>query len=199
MDTHTNGTSTAWPETEAGKRVRARLSEDRTLEAFDRLLQRIDTLEMAVTQLTMIMQQGPGLVAMAGDIVDEAYRKADTQGVNIDERIRVALQLAEKLTQPQMTEQLAALLKLGEQLPGMVAMTVDMVDEGMKQAIANGFDPQALADTAGAASIALTQAKTEAPAKVGGIFGLLKMIKDPDRQKSLGFLMNFLKHFGRKI
>lgn len=199
MDTHTNGTSTAWPETEAGKRVRARLSEDRTLEAFDRLLQRIDTLEMAVTQLTMIMQQGPGLVAMAGDIVDEAYRKADTQGVNIDERIRVALQLAEKLTQPQMTEQLDALLKLGEQLPGMVAMTVDMVDEGMKQAIANGFDPQELADTAGAASVALTQAKAEAPAKVGGIFGLLKMIKDPDRQKGLGFLMNFLKHFGRNI
>ncbi len=199
MDTHTNGTSTVWPETEAGRRLRARLSEDQTLEAFDRLLQRIDTLETAVTNLTLLMQQGPGMVAMAGDMVDEAYRKADAQGVSIDERLGVALQLAEKLTQPQVAQQLAALLKVGEQLPGMMAMTVDMVDEGMKKAISNGFDPQTLADTASAANTALTKAKAETPAKVGGIFGLLKLIKDPDRQKGMGFLMNFLKHFGRNI
>lgn len=257
MDAHTNGASTIWPETDAGKRVQARLSEDRTLEALDRLLLRIDTLETAVTHLTVLMRQGPGLVAMAGDmvdevyrksdeagvsidarlknalviaekltaprmvdqlerilqfsdqlpglmamqadIVDEAYRKADAQGVNIDERLGIALQLAEKMTQPQVAEKLETLLKIGDQLPGMMAMTMDMVDEGMKKAIANGFDPQVLADTAGAANTALTHAKAEAPAKVGGILGLLRLIRDPDRQKGLGFLMNFLKHFGRNI
>ncbi|NRB51947.1 MAG: DUF1641 domain-containing protein [Saprospiraceae bacterium] len=257
MDAHTNGASTIWPETDAGKRIQVRLSEDQTLDALDRLLQRIETLETAVTNLTVLMRQGPGLVAMAGDmvdeayrksdeagvsidarlknaltiaekltaprmvaqldrlvsftnqlpglmamqadIVDEAYRKADAQGVNIEERLGVALQLAEKMTQPQVAEKLDALLKVGDQLPGMMAMTVDMVDEGMRKAIANGFDPQTLADTASAANTALTKAKAEAPAKVGGIFGLLKLIKDPDRQKGLGFLMNFLKHFGRNI
>ncbi len=199
METHTNGTSTVWPETEAGKRVKARLAEDRTLEAFDRLLQRIDTLETAVTNLTLLMQQGPGLMAMAGDMVDEAYREADAQGVRLDERFGVALQLAEKVTQPQVAEKLDALLKVGDQLPGMIAMTVDMMDEGMRKAIANGFDPQTLADTASAANSALTKAKAEAPAKVGGVFGLLRSLKDPDRQKGLGFLMNFLKHFGRNI
>lgn len=199
MDIHTNGTSTVWPGTEAGRRVRARLSEDQTLEAVDRLLQRIETLEAAVTNLTLLMQQGPGLVAMVGDMMDEAYRKADAKGVSLDERMGVALQLAERLTQPEVAERLDVLLKVGDQLPGMVAMTVDMVDEGMRKAIAKGFDPQTLADTASAANTALTKAKAEAPAKVGGIFGLLKLIKDPDRQKGLGFLMNFLKHFGRNI
>lgn len=257
MDAQTNGASNVWPETDAGRRLQARLSEDRTLEALDRLLQRIETLESAVANLTVLMQQGPGLVAMAGDMVDEAYRKsdeagisidarlknalfiaekltapkmvdqldrllsftnqlpglmamqadivdetyrkADANGVNLDQRLGVALQLAEKLTQPQVAEKVTALVDMGEQLPGMMAMTIDMVDEGMKKAIANGFDPQTLADTASAANTALTKAKAEAPAKVGGIFGLLKLIKDPDRQKGLGFLMNFLKHFGRNI
>lgn len=199
MDAHTNGASTVWPQTEAGRRVKARFSEDRTLEALDRLLQRIETLEMAVTNLTLLMRQGPGLVAMAGDMMDEAYRQADAKGVSIDERLGVALQLAEKLTQPEVAEKLDALLKVGDQLPGMMAMTVDMVDEGMRKAIAKGFDPQTFADTASAANTALTKAKAETPAKVGGIFGLLKLIKDPDRQKGLGFLMNFLKHFGRNI
>jgi len=199
MDAHKNGASSAWPETEAGRRVQARLSEDRTLEAIDRLLMRIETLESAVGNLTTVMQQGPGLVAMAGDLVDEAYRQADAKGVRIDQRLSVALQMAEKLTQPQVAEKLDSLIQFGDQVPGMIAMTVDMVDESMKKAIASGFDPHSVVGAASNVSTALTQAKAEPPAKIGGLFGLLRQLKDPDRQRGLGFLMNFLKHFGRNI
>lgn len=199
METNNSASASFWPDSRAGKQVQARLTDDRTLEAIDHLLARIDTLEAAVDQLSMLMRQGPGLVAMAGDMVDETYRKADANGVNIEERLGTALQMAEKLTTPAMAEKLEGLVTISNQLPGLVAMTVDMYDEGMKRAFDNGFDPRTLMETAGAANTALTNAKAEPPAKVGGIFGLLRLIKDPDRQKGLGFLMNFLKHFGRNI
>lgn len=257
MDMNGNGTSAPWTESEAGQQVQARLSEPRTLEAIDHLLQRIDTLESAVDRLGDAMRQGPGMVAMVGDMVDETYRQADARGVSIDARLKsaltiaekltapemvakidglikmtdqlpgmlamvgdmadetyrqadsrgvsidqrlgVALKMAEQLTAPEMAEKLDNALQLANQMPGMVAMMVDMVDEGVKNALDNGFNPQTLSRVAGTANTALTKAYAEPPAKVGGIFGLLRAIKDPDRQKGLGFLLNFLKHFGQNL
>ncbi|PHN05911.1 DUF1641 domain-containing protein [Flavilitoribacter nigricans] len=257
MEMSGNGTSVSWLESEAGKQVQARLSEPRTLEAIDHLLERIDTLETAVDKLSDALRQGPGMVAMVGDMVDEGYRQADAQGVSIDERLKSALKIAEKLTAPEMvakidglismTDQLPGMmamvgdmadetyrqadargvsidqrlgvalrmaeqltapemaaqlenaLQLSQQMPGMVAMMVDMVDEGMKRAVESGFDPQTLTRVAGAANSALTEAYAEPPARVGGIFSMLRALKDPDRQKGMGFLLNFLKHFGQKI
>lgn len=149
--------------------------------------------------LMTLADQAPGLVAMTMDMVDEGYRKADANGVSIDERIGNVMVLAEKLTAPAMVEKLDGLMTLADQAPGLIAMTVDMFDEGMKGALDKGLDLQALGDIAGASNRALTAAKAEPPAKVGGIFGLLRVLKDNDRQKGLGFLMNFLKHLGRNL
>ena len=252
-----NGVLTLRTDSEAGQQVQKRLSDEHTLAGIDRLLSRIDTLEKALANLTTLMQQGPGMVAMAGDMVDETYKQADANGVNIDVRLKNALVLAEKLTAPAMVEKLNGLvtfsnqlpgllamtgdmidesyrqadangvsldnrlknaltiadrltapamvekldnlMTLADQLPGLVAMTVDVVDEQMKGAIASGFDPKALAETASAANSALTKARTEPPAKASGIFSLMRALRDPDRQKGIGFLLNFLKHFGRNI
>ncbi len=199
METNNKASASFWPDTMAGKQVQTRLADDRTLQAIDHLLARIDTLEAAVDKLSTLMHQGPGLVAMAGDMLDETYRSADARGVSIEERLGTALGMAEKLTAPAMAEKLDGLLTITDQLPGLIAMTMDTYDEGMKQAFDNGFDPRTLMETASAANTALTNAKGEPPVKVGGIFGLLRLLKDPDRQKGLGFLMNFLKHFGRNI
>lgn len=254
---NTNSSLNHWSDSEAGQQVMSRLSSEDTLRSIDHLLAKINTLEKAVDHLATIMQQGPGLIAMTGDmvdetyrqadangvsidqrlknalhiaekltapemvdkldnlmtftnqlpglmamqadIVDEAYRKADARGVSIDQRLGNALEIAEKLTAPEMVEKLNGLMELSNQLPGIAAMTIDMVDEGMKKAVANGFDPKVLADTASAANTALTNAKAEAPAKVGGPFGLIRALRDPDRQRGLGFLLNFLKHFGKNI
>ncbi len=252
-----NGSSLPWADTPAGQQVQARLAEERTLLAMDRLLARLDTIEAAVGNLATIMHQGPGLVAMASDMVDEGYRRADAQGINIDERLKtalalaerltapqmveklngvltladqapglaamtadmvdeayrradasgisiddrlgVALELAEKLTAPAMLEKLNGLLTLTDQLPGLAAMTLDIVDDTMRTAIQNGFDPQGLLKWAGQAGMAMVHAQQEPPAKVGGVFGLLRALNDPDRQKALGFLMNLLKHLGKTM
>jgi uncharacterized protein YjgD (DUF1641 family) len=46
---------------------------------------------------------------------------------------------------------------------------------------------------------AMTEAQNQEPAKIGGVFGILRALKDPGRQKALGFLMNVLKNLGNKI
>ncbi|MBR9921369.1 MAG: DUF1641 domain-containing protein [Bacteroidetes bacterium] len=195
----TNGNATDLLASEAGQQVRARLSEERTLMALDKLLQRIDTLETAVERLSTIMDQAPGMAAMVTDMADERINQASQQGINLEERLGNALHLAEKLTAPEMTKKLDKLVEFAEQGPGLMSMVVDVVDEGMRNAIDNGYDPQALLHLAGTANTALVQAVNTPPAKVGGIFGLLKAIKDPDRQRGLGFLMNFLKEWGKRL
>lgn len=252
-----NGTTTAWTATKAGQNLQKRLTNEHTLNSLDGLLAKIDSLEKAVSNLTTIMQQGPGmvamvtdmadeayrkadasgisidtrfgnaltiaekltapamvekldglmtlvdqapgLVAMTVDMADEAYRKADASGVSIDARLGNALVLAEKLTAPAMVEKLDGLMTLADQAPGLVAMTVDIFDEGMKEVMKKDFDFKSILELADESNRALIAAKAEPPAKVGGIFGLLRLIKDKDRQKGLGFLMNFLKHLGRNI
>jgi len=253
----TNGKSTDWATTPAGQQLKAHLSEERTLTAIDKLVGRLDTIEQAVEKLSEAMHQGPGMAAMAADIADEAYREADTQGVNIDERLKNALTLAEKLTsndmlekldqlmafarqapglaamvadvadeaykkadehglniderislalkagdkltEPEMIKKLDQLITTSKQVPGLVAMGTDIVDESIKRAMDNGLDPHTILQVAESAGEALSQARQEPPAKVGGIFGLLRALNDKDRQRGLGFLLNFLKHFGSKL
>ncbi len=257
METDTNGRTVSWMETEAGKNIQKRLADEKTLTAIDHLLTRIDTLEQTVDKLASIWEQTPGMLAMAADTADEFYRQADNKGITVDERLRgalslaekltapetvvkletvlnladqlpglvamkvdwldeqyrqldtqgirieerlaVAMNLAEKLTAPAMVEKLEILVKLTEQLPGIVAMAVDTMDEKMKIAVDHGFDFRTLSDIAGSANTALTNAKTEPPEKVRGIFGLFRALRNPDRQKGLGFVLNFLKHFGKQL
>ena len=193
-----NGASASWEDTPAGRQVQARLSEERTLLAIDRLLARLDTVEEAGKGLEQTMQQGPGMVAMVADMADEAYRSADANGVSIDDRLKNALTLAEQLTHPDMVQKLNDLVSLTNQLPGIVAMAVDTVDEGMRTARDNGLEPETLVDWAGQFGRAMREAKNEPVSKVG-LFGMVRALNDPDRQKALGFSLNFLKHLGKQM
>lgn len=193
-----NGASASWEDTPAGRQVQARLSEERTLLAIDRLLARLDTVEEAVKGLEQTMQQGPGMVAMVADMADEAYRSADANGVSIDDRLKNALTLAEQLTHPDMVQKLNDLVSLTNQLPGIVAMAVDTVDEGMRTARDNGLEPETLVDWAGQFGRAMREAKNEPVSKVG-LLGMIRALNDPDRQKALGFSLNFLKHLGKQM
>lgn len=251
----TNGTIN-WSASEAGQHLYDRLNSEKTIRSLDHLLDRIDTLEKAVEKLTGLMEHGPGLVAMTADMVDETYKQAQANGVQIEERLNAALQVADRLTQPQMVEQLNGLmdtaqqlpglvamagdmadetyrnaqsngiqieerltaalqiagrltepqmvdqlnglLDTAQQLPGLIAMTVDMVDEGYQGAADNGLDIAALSELGSKTAQALAESKDQ-PIKKVGTFGLLKALSDPDRQKALGFLMNFTKALGKKL
>lgn len=236
--------------------LRDRLNEENTAQSIDRLLNRIDTLEKALDNLTTMMQRGPGLMAMTMDMVDEGYQKATDKGISIENRLNATLQIGEKLTAPAMVEKLDNLLTFVDQAPGIMAMTIDAVDEGYRKAgergigienrigtalemaekltapemsqkldglltLANqapgiaamlmdtfdeemrkiknmGIDAELL-NIGKLAAQSLSEAKAEPVQKVGGIFGLMRALKDPDRQKAMGFLMQFAKKFGQKL
>ncbi|MEZ4933681.1 MAG: hypothetical protein R2788_16365 [Saprospiraceae bacterium] len=55
------------------EKLQSRLNQDKTLEAIGAPAIAIDTLDKAVQDLSTMMRQGPGLVAMAADIADESY------------------------------------------------------------------------------------------------------------------------------
>jgi len=252
----TNG-NTTWLDTSAGKHLQESLSNEKVLKGLDHLLQRIDTLENAVEKLTSVMEQGPGMVSMVTDMADEGYRNAAKKGIDIEQRLNNALSLAEKLTAPAMMEKLEGLLKFADQAPGLISMTMDMVDEGYKRSAQNGvyieermgnalamaekltapamvekldglltladqapglismmvdsFDEQmrrmdvgsidieGLMELGKEATSAFAKAKDMPDAKVGGIFSMLRTMRDPDRQKAIGFLMNIAKAYGQQM
>ncbi|MFK7904670.1 MAG: DUF1641 domain-containing protein, partial [Chitinophagales bacterium] len=142
-----------------------------------------------------------------------------------------ALEIAEKLTAPAMVSQLNSVLELANQAPGLVAMTMDMLDDGYQTAAANGFAPDELLKEGGAllskmttlmrseefkalmdsgvmtpqtlqivnsAGEALVESQNQKIPKVG-LFGMLRVMRDPDMQRMLGFFTNFGKQFGKKL
>ena len=252
-----NNGSSIWTESPAGRQIQERLSEEKTLQSINRLLNRIDTLEKAVENLTAMMVQGPGLISMAADTIDESYRRATQGGIDLEERLGNALQIAEKLTAPTMLEKLDQLLSFADQAPGMISMMVDMADEGyrqaqrsgvdvesrlsnallmaekltsaqsmtklndlltlvdqapgliammidtideeMKKANSGGLDINQLLDYGKLVGLSLSEAKSMPEAKITGVFSMLRALRDPDRQKALGFLMKFAKAFGSNM
>ena len=109
------------------------MNDPQTAAALTRLLDRIDTLEQTVNTLARLLEQGPGLVSIAADSVDDAFRQATAAGVDVDARLRAALQMAEKLTAPDMVQaKLDRLFTLVDQAPGLVSMATDTVDDAFQ-------------------------------------------------------------------
>ncbi len=152
----------------------------------------IEKLEM----LLKLTQQLPGLISMGADIFDEEVQKVQQQDLNLDERMKNGFKLLSKMTESDTIEKLDLLLKLSDQIPGFTAMAVDAIDEGIpRNKLIGEKSLQLMKDSLGALNIASNQP----PAKVGGIFGAIRSLKDPDRQKSIGVLLNFLKELGKTI
>lgn len=155
--THTNGAAT----------LEERLNNPDTAQALNRLLDRLDTIEEAVEKLDAMMTQGPAMLAMMTDMADDVYHEADAAGVDIDERLRLTLQLAERLTAPRTVEVLTQLMDrmddleqlvaLGEQAPGFVAMMVDTFDSLHRRAVEAGHSPERLARRSLAATTSLLE------------------------------------------
>lgn len=186
-------------DTDRERRIREKLRDERTLAAFEQLLDRIDALETTVNRLVMVMEQAPVHMAMLADIADEAYRNADQQGIQLEERLQTALTIARQLTAPEMAARVDSALKLVDQLPGLTAMTVDTLDNAMQNAIGEGLDPQAIGQTLVSASHALSETAASPPPARTGLFSLLWSMRDPDVLKALGFSLSFLKNWGKRL
>ena len=109
-----------------------------------RLLASIDArlarLEAGMTPVTDVAAHGSDALAAITDTIDGAVDRLAASGVDVDERARVALRLAERLTDPATAERLERGLDIAEQLPGLVAGTVDTVDSAVARAAASGVD-----------------------------------------------------------
>ena len=158
----------------------------------------------ALNNLLDFVEQAPGLISMLTDSVDEGLKKANSGKHPLDTRIASAVGLVDKISNPEMLAKIEDFMSLVDQGPGLMAMAMDSMDEFMRR---NGDtvndllaflqkDNLLLLKNAGDA---FTEAQQEPPAKVGGLFGMLRTLRDPGRQKALGLLMNVLKNFGNKI
>lgn len=136
-----------------------------------RLLDRIESLDRKVEQLTAVIEQAPGMMAMAGDIADDAYKQAAERGVDLDQRMRTALTMAERLTSPEMMTQLNSLLLMIEQAPGLTAMAVDVLDDTYRQAAESGVD----IDGRLRAALDIAE-KLTAPDMMANLNGLINMV-----------------------
>ena len=90
--------------------------------------------------LLTMLNDAPGLGAMVGDMVDETYRRAAANGVDLEARLQTLLAIGEKLTAPEMGPKLDNLLAMLDEAPGFAAMVGDMVDETYRQAADSGVD-----------------------------------------------------------
>jgi uncharacterized protein YjgD (DUF1641 family) len=192
---------------------------------LDLLLDKVESLEKRLSAYESLAAQLPGLLGMLTDTADELYQSASRAGVDVEERLRAALVLLEKLSQPQivaavntLVQHLPMLAELLQQAPGLTAMAVDTLDELYEEARRHGVDIETILRRGLEATKVLLESGVfhpEAVKVVGnagyalvesqksnqhlGLFGLLRMLRDPDIQRANGFLIAFAKHFGSRL
>lgn len=158
----------------------------------------------SINGLLDLLEQGPGLASMVVDSVDETIDQCNQGMVRLDDRLKSVNHLLTVISDPEMITKIDGLIEFSNQMPGLAAMTIDSIDEFFNTYGSEFADTMAFLQKENLlflknAGDALIEAQSEPPSKVGGIFGLLRTLKDPDRQRALGFFMNVLKNLGKKL
>jgi hypothetical protein len=125
--------SSLYPSSVSGPEVAA-VRPPNQLELLQRIDARLEHIEARLSKLDPLIDAAPGLLALAGDSFDEFARELG----DLDDRVRAAARLAERVTRPETLVQLHAALDLLESLPGVVAMAGDAFDEFANDAAARG-------------------------------------------------------------
>lgn len=124
-----------------------------------------------IDHLIAAIDQAPSMISMVADMADDMVQTNAKRGVDLDERMRVALHMAEKLTEPAMVERIDALVGAVEQAPGMISMVVDMADDNIRTAAEHGVDINERLSSA----LVLAE-KLTAPKVVEQLTGMLAMM-----------------------
>lgn len=119
-------------------------------DALARLMDRVEHIDRVVSRLERLADQAPSMVATAVDALDDSCRRMAEGGAGPDERLSRLLRLAERLTDDDTSHALDLLLdRLGavegmlstiDQLPGLVAVLVDAIDEHASRLAGQGID-----------------------------------------------------------
>lgn len=151
--------------------------------ALDRLERRLARIERTLDRLDEATRAAPNALAAVVDTLDSFAARAQQEGIDFDERLRVLSRVTERLTAPEALETLEAAL--------------DRM-HGLKTLLASGvLDPAPVAVIAKAAQ-ALAAAGNEAAPRVGA-FGALRAMGQPDVQRAVGFLLRVAQLLGAAL
>ena len=154
-----------------------------TPDALERIEDRLASLERVVTRAERALEQLPQLIALGADTFDQHMLRAVEAGIDPGERIAALLTIAERLTTP-------AALNLAETLVGHVPNLQRLFDSEL-------LSPGAL-NTVGQAGSALAAA-ADGVSQPAGLLTLVRALRDPSVQRSLGFALRFAQLFGRAL
>ena len=155
----------------------------------------VDRLEKVFSTLDL----APGLTATLVDTMDEEIANLDKRGVRVEERLSGLTRILEALSDPKMVSQFESGLQLGAKIPDSMAILGDIIDEQMGHLIADGVDPHHLGNLTTKAMKSLSVTAKSDIEMPGSIFSVLRKLRDPERQKALGFMLSFLKNLGKEL
>jgi uncharacterized protein YjgD (DUF1641 family) len=147
----------------------ARADDAATLRRIEASLSRLEH------RLAALESHATAAVGIATDSVDRLVADARARGVDVDARARLALRLAERLTDPAVAASIEATLALLPQAPAAVAVLTDAVDGAVGRLRASGIDVEARAKLLGSALERLTS--PEALELLGVVLGRLDAIR----------------------
>lgn len=156
---------------------------DRVLDALARIERRLARVEATLDEVSSLKDRAPALLAMITDTLDQKIAQGRESGIDMDERLRVILHVAERLTTP-------AALRMAESLVDNLPALEGFLSSGV---LAPG--PVEVVSKAGAA---LADVELARPRSVGA-WGAFRAMGDPDIQRALGFALAFARIFGKSL
>ncbi|MFO7563980.1 MAG: DUF1641 domain-containing protein [Enhygromyxa sp.] len=197
------------------------------LQLLQRIDARLERIEDRLAKLDPLIDAVPGLLAMAGDTLDDL---ADELG-ELDERVRGLVALAERVTRPATLAQLHALFDLLDGAPGLLAMAGDSLDELANEAAARGIPIEQIIPELGRAFASMLQLLTStqvkqlldsdlllpgaiaalgnaaramasaacAPESEVGLWKAMSMMREPEVKRAVGFALEVARRFGSDV
>lgn len=166
--------------------------------AGDRLVQRLDDPEVAAS-LAQILDHAD-LLATAVVAIDALLRRADVIGESVASSFAEARQVAAASTQNRSLPKID-IAAVSDTVTRFTAAAVDAtpaLDRLLHSAL---VDPQT-ADFLALAGDALLEGKQAAesdPRGPKGVFALMRVAKDPDVSRGLGFMIQVARAFGKRL
>lgn len=156
---------------------------DQRMRELGNLLERVtrpDVVE-GLRGLTEMAVGLPGGIAAAADTMDELIARIAEAGIDVDARLRVVLQVAERLTAP-------AALEVAQEMLANIDSIRNLLHSGI-------FSEEAV-HVVGMAARALGDPGVQRARPVGA-FGALRAMGDPDTKHAIGVLLAIGRAFGR--
>lgn len=166
-------------------------------DALAEISARLERLE-ATTQ--GLAHNAQSTAAAAIDTVDEAVRRAQQAGIDLEARLPALLALVEQLTRPQTLQALSELIALLEQVPKLVATAIDTLDGYAHNAREAGVDLEALVTEGGTLLGALTRAVADSRSQtLPTPLGVLRLLNDLEVRRTLVVLLSVAKQLGAAL